>query len=164
MANDAVGKNIIQKPNTISFQNPIALVAIQQGGLFCTVWPFRVKSPFFREIFLRVLWVCPLLKNQHFQIPMRSGISTSTKWFFVYLIRKVCSSRIATSKSLFIYLFIFNIPSVCILNRNPYDFSDSDSDFDEEEDDKKTKKKKKKKVGRGDGFGWCFRFFFPFFF
>lgn len=29
MANDAVGKNIIQKPNTISFQNPIALVAIQ---------------------------------------------------------------------------------------------------------------------------------------
>ena len=56
------------------------------------------------------------------------------------------------------YLFIFNIPPVCILHRNPYDFSDSDSDFDEEEDDKKTKKKKKKKVGRGDGFGCCFRF------
>ena len=76
----------------------------------------------------------------------------------------MCSSRIATSKSLFIYLFIFNIPSVCILNRNPYDFSDSDSDFDEEEDDKKTKKKKKKKVGREDGFGCCFRFFSRFFF
>ena len=56
------------------------------------------------------------------------------------------------------YLFIFNIPPVCILNRNPYDFSDSDSDFDEEEDDKKSKKKKKKKVSRGDGFGCCFRF------
>ena len=69
----------------------------------------------------------------------------------------------ATSKSLFIYLFIFNIPSVCILNRNPYDFSDSDSDFDEEEDDKKTKKKKKKKVSRRDGFGCCFRFFPVFF-
>ena len=55
------------------------------------------------------------------------------------------------------YLFIFNIPPVYILNRNPYDFSDSDSDFDEEEDEKKTKKKKKKKVGRGDGFGCCFR-------
>ena len=61
---------------------------------------------------------------------------------------------------LFIYLCIFNIPPVCILNRNPYDFSDSDSDsdFDEEEDDKKTKKKKKKKVSRGDGFRCCFRF------
>ena len=57
------------------------------------------------------------------------------------------------------YLFIFYIPPVCILNRNPYDFSDSDSDFDEEEDDKKNKKKKKKKVGRGDGFRCCFRFF-----
>ena len=56
------------------------------------------------------------------------------------------------------YLFIFNIPPVWILNRNPYDFSDSDSDFDEDEDDKKTKKKKKKKVSRGDGFGCCFRF------
>ena len=65
---------------------------------------------------------------------------------------------------LFIYLFICNIPSVCILNRNPYDFSDSDSDFDEEEDDKKTKKKKKKKVSRGDGFGCCFRFSPRFFF
>ena len=64
---------------------------------------------------------------------------------------------------LFIYFFIFNIPSVCILNRNPYDFSDSDSDFDEEEDDKKTKKKKKKKVSRRDGFGCCFRFFPVFF-
>ena len=60
---------------------------------------------------------------------------------------------------LLIYLCIFNIPPVCILNRNPYDFSDSDSDFDDEEDDKKTKKKKKKKVGRGDGFRCCFRFF-----
>ena len=62
------------------------------------------------------------------------------------------------------YLFIFNIPPVYILNRNPYDFSDSYSDFDEEEDDKKTKKKKKKKVSRRDGFGCCFRFFPVFFF
>ena len=59
---------------------------------------------------------------------------------------------------LFTYLSIFNIPPVCTVNRNPYDFSDSDSDFDEEEDDKKNKKKKKKKVSRGDGFGCCFRF------
>ena len=60
-------------------------------------------------------------------------------------------------------LYIFNVPPVCILNRNPYGFSDSDSDFDEEEDDKKTKKKKKKKVGRGGGFWCCFRFIPRFF-
>ena len=68
------GKNVIQKANILSFQSPIALLAIQQGGLFCTVWPFRLKRPFFREFFLRVLWVSPLLKNQHFQISMRPGI------------------------------------------------------------------------------------------
>ena len=74
MANDAVGKNIIQKANTLSFQSPNALLAIQQGGLFCTVWPFRVKGPFLREFFLRVLRFSPILKNQHFQIPVRLGI------------------------------------------------------------------------------------------
>ena len=39
-------------------------------------------SPLFREVFLRVLRFSPLLKNQHFQIPIRSGmhrhISTSS--------------------------------------------------------------------------------------
>ena len=32
-------------------------------------------SPLLREVFLRVLWFSPLLKNQHFQIPVRPGIS-----------------------------------------------------------------------------------------
>ena len=31
-------------------------------------------SPLLREVFLRVLRFSPLLKNQHFQIPIRSGI------------------------------------------------------------------------------------------
>ena len=31
-----------------------------------------------REVFLRVLWFSPLLKNQHFQIPIRSGLSVET--------------------------------------------------------------------------------------
>ena len=31
-------------------------------------------SPLLREVFLRVLWFSPLLKNQHFQIPFRSGM------------------------------------------------------------------------------------------
>ena len=30
-------------------------------------------STLLREVFLRVLWFSPLLKNQHFQIPIRSG-------------------------------------------------------------------------------------------
>ena len=30
-------------------------------------------SPLLLEVFLRVLWFSPLLKNQHFQIPIRSG-------------------------------------------------------------------------------------------
>ena len=45
----------------------------------------RVRLPFpvsyvgrvccwFREVFLRVLRFSPLLKNQHFQIPIRSGV------------------------------------------------------------------------------------------
>ena len=29
-------------------------------------------SPLFREVFLRVLWLSPFLKNQHFQIPIQS--------------------------------------------------------------------------------------------
>ena len=32
----------------------------------------------FREVFLRVLRFSPLLKNQHFQIPIRSGLLSST--------------------------------------------------------------------------------------
>ena len=39
-------------------------------------------SPLLREVFLRVLRFSPLLKNQHFQIPIRSGthghVSTSS--------------------------------------------------------------------------------------
>ena len=31
-------------------------------------------SPLLREVFLRVLRFSPLLKNQHFQIPIRPGI------------------------------------------------------------------------------------------
>ena len=156
MANDAVGKNIIQKANTLSFQSPIALLAIQQGGLFCTVWPFRVKSPFFREFFSRysVFALSSKTSLSKFQCDQESRRQRTTLW--------MCYFQIIIY--LFIYLFIFNIPPVCIVNRNPYDFSDSDSDFDEEEDDKKNKKKKKKKVSRGDGFGCCLRFSLRFFY
>ena len=35
-------------------------------------------SSLLREVFLRVLWFSPLLKNQHFQIPIRSGLLSST--------------------------------------------------------------------------------------
>ena len=45
------------------------------------IW-FSWFSPLFREVFLRVLRFSPLLKKQHFQIPIRSGthglISTSS--------------------------------------------------------------------------------------
>ena len=39
-------------------------------------------SPFFREVFLRVLRFSPLLKNQHFQIPIRPGARRrrTTQW------------------------------------------------------------------------------------
>ena len=45
------------------------------------------------EVFLRVLWFSPLLKNQHFQIPIRPGI---TIW--------MCNLQIVIY---FIYLFMF---------------------------------------------------------
>ena len=35
-------------------------------------------SSLLREVFLRVLRFSPLLKNQHFQIPIRSGLLSST--------------------------------------------------------------------------------------
>ena len=45
-------------------------------------WVCCWLSPLFREVFLRALRFSPLLKNQHFQIPIRSGthghISTSS--------------------------------------------------------------------------------------
>ena len=44
--------------------------------------PLSWFSPFLREVFLRVLRFSPLLKNQHFQFPIRSGthghVSTSS--------------------------------------------------------------------------------------
>ena len=45
-------------------------------------WVCCWYSPLLREVFLRVLRFSPLLKNQHFQIPIRSGkhghVSTSS--------------------------------------------------------------------------------------
>ena len=45
-------------------------------------WVYCWFSPLLREVFLRVLRFSPLLKNQHFQIPIRSGthghVSTSS--------------------------------------------------------------------------------------
>jgi len=42
-------------------------------------------SPLLREVFLRVLRFSPLLKNQHFQIPIRPGIRW-TKNHYVYVL------------------------------------------------------------------------------
>ena len=46
------------------------------------VWVCCWFSPLLRDVFLRVLRFSPLLKNQHFQIPIRSGthehVSTSS--------------------------------------------------------------------------------------
>ena len=39
----------------------------------CVGWVRCWFSPLLREVFLRVLRFSPLLKNQHFQIPIRSG-------------------------------------------------------------------------------------------
>ena len=36
------------------------------------------SSSLLREVFLRVLWFYPLLKNQHFQIPISSRLLSST--------------------------------------------------------------------------------------
>ena len=155
MANDAVGKNIIQKPNMHPFLSKSHCVACHPARWFVL---HRVtvscKEPILPRDFS--LGTLGLPSPQKPTFPNSNAIRNQVDE------EPLCGC--ATSKSLFIYLFIFNIPSVCILNRNPYDFSDSDSDFDEEEDDKKTKKKKKKKVSRRDGFGCCFRFFPVFFF
>ena len=47
----------------------------------CVGWVCCWFSPLLREVFLRVLQFSPLLKNQHFEIPIRSGthghVSTS---------------------------------------------------------------------------------------
>ena len=51
-------------------------------------------SPLLREVFLRVLRFSPLLKNQHFQIPIRPGYQVNQE--------PLCGC--ATCNSLFIYL------------------------------------------------------------
>ena len=55
--------------------------------------------PLIREVFLRVLWFSPLLKNLHFQIPIRSGthghVSTSSYELlsspWVIIVASVCT-------------------------------------------------------------------------
>ena len=56
-------------------------------------------SPLLREVFLRVLRFSPLLKNQHFQIPIQPGIR-KTKNHFVDVLP-------LNHYLLFIYLFIY---------------------------------------------------------
>ena len=56
-------------------------------------------SPLFREVFVRVLRFSPLLKNQHFRIPIRPGIR-KTKNHFVDVL--------PPNHYLFIYLFIYS--------------------------------------------------------
>ena len=52
----------------------------------CVGWVCCWFSPLLREVFLRVLRFFPLLKNQHFEIPIRSGthghVSTSSYELF----------------------------------------------------------------------------------
>ena len=47
-------------------------------------------SPLLREVFLRVLRFSPLLKNQHFQIPIRQGIRYLILLIYLYLLIFVC--------------------------------------------------------------------------
>ena len=58
-------------------------------------------SPLHRKVFLRVLRFSRLLKNQHFQIPIRSGKVDE---------EPLCGC--ASSKSLFIYLYIRVYPAL----------------------------------------------------
>ena len=58
-------------------------------------------SPLHRKVFLRVLRFFRLLKNQHFQIPIRSGKVDE---------EPLCGC--ASSKSLFIYLYIRVYPAL----------------------------------------------------
>ena len=60
-------------------------------------WVWCWFSPLFREVFLRVLRFSPLLKNQHFEIPIRPGIRT-TMW--------MCYLQIVVY---FIFIFFFYI-------------------------------------------------------
>ena len=57
-------------------------------------------SPLFQEVFLRVLRFSPLLKNQHFQIPIWPGIMW-TKNHYVDVL--------PANRYLFVYLFIYFI-------------------------------------------------------
>ena len=50
-------------------------------------------SPLLREVFLRVLRFSPLLKNQHFQIPIQPGIRY-TKNHYVDVLPQNCSSNV----------------------------------------------------------------------
>ena len=75
-----------------SVQNAAAKI-IKLWGAGMAQWLIRVRFPdsasyvgwvccwfssLLREVFLRVLRFSPLLKNQHFQIPIRSGLLSST--------------------------------------------------------------------------------------
>ena len=74
-------------------------------------------SPLLREGFLRVLRFSPLLKNQHFQIPIRPGPGRrrTTLWM-CYLQIIICSFIY-----LFIYLFIYTFVmfSICSPQTRP---------------------------------------------
>ena len=69
------------------------------------IWvEFVVGSlPMLQEAFLRVLQFSPLLKNQHFQIPIRPGIRQMKNHYVDVL---------PANRYLFIYLFILFISSV----------------------------------------------------
>ena len=58
------------------------LIMASTPHVFPVGWVCCWFSPLLREVFLRVLRFSPLLKNQHFQIPIRSGthghVSTSS--------------------------------------------------------------------------------------
>ena len=62
-------------------------------------WVCRWFSPLLREVFLRVLRFSPLLKNQHFQIPIRPGI-----WFQIIII------TIQNNFNFYYYKFRFMLP------------------------------------------------------
>ena len=63
----------------------------------CGLRLLLVPSPLLQEVFLRVLRFSPLLKNQHFQIPIRLGIRPDEEPF----------CECATSKSLLLSFFFY---------------------------------------------------------
>ena len=106
---------------------PTNVARVQFPGLMQYVgWVCCWFSPLLQEVFLWVLRFSPLLKNQHFQFPIRPGIE-----------EPVCEC--ATSKSLFI-LFIFlyfevytiseyNEQWVALLSMHPLNISRTDTGF-----------------------------------